>query len=219
MKFSIPVRISTLAVLGSDAVWRCSAIPPNLLRSLGAGDLRFGPSHRPRARRLDGNQEEEGPGECRLPKDATDADGGEAAGANLFAGAEGGPPAGDKRLQVCDVLGGLDVVRLRSLDTRALFAGAVEDAELVREYLAEALSNGAREGVDVLGALSASLDVDARNAAMGSNLTAGDTTVAAGLAWVDDRPGRRVDRFVSESNMPHSGDKVSRAAKAGVAPN
>ena len=171
----------------------CAAIPLDLLqRSLGNNHRHF-ESNKYADRRTTSKH-----GDCRLPTEPTTV------------GNDPNTNKNNKALKICDVLGGLDVTRLHSMDTRSLFSSAIEDVELLREYLTEATKNKARENADDLGDLESSLDYEARNAALGTNLTSLDTTVTAGLAWVDDRIDRRVERFVSGSpNMPHNGDKVS----------
>ena len=185
----------TLATLGIS-----HAIPHGVLQSSTSNPHLVGDRRRTTSKH----------GECRLPSDeesTSSSSGGTEEEEGIFSTAV----KNDKALKICDVLGGLDVTRLHSMDTRSLFSSAIEDVELMREYLTEATMNRAREDADVLGDLASSLDYEARNEALGTSFTSVDTTVTAGVAWVDDREDRRVGRFVSDSpNMPHNGDKVSR---------
>jgi len=120
-----------------------------------------------------------------------------------------------KDLKICDVLGGLDLTRLRSSEARALFKGAIEDVELIREYFSEALINGGlKGGLSNLSDLRATLDWKARN--MSSDLD----TLTAGLGYSDDRENRRIDRLTSSSeNNPFIGSKASDAAMMDVVSN
>ena len=185
-------------VLSNLLLWQsfCSAIPVEFLQSLGK-QHHVKHHHASRnARRTTSDH-----GECRLPKEADDASFFESSNINITTQTT-------KALKICDVLGGLDITRLYSLDTRSLFREAIEDVELVREYMTEAIISGAREFAPVLEDLANSLDFESR----ANNLTAADTTVTAGLAWVDDKIDRRMERYVSESrNMPHNGDKASHS--------
>jgi len=114
----------------------------------------------------------------------------------------------DKVYKICDVLGGLDVTRLVSSNTRNFFQGAVEDVELIREYVSLAATNkGIVGGMADLSKLSRTLDWKGRG------LNPEMTTLEAGLGWSDDRKTRSLDRFVSESsNKPLVGDKQSDMA-------
>lgn len=120
-----------------------------------------------------------------------------------------------KPLKICNILGGLDLTRLRSREARTLFQRAIEDVELIREYFSEAVTNGGiRGGLSDLSDLAATLDNQGRN------LSEVDTTLSAGLGYSDDRRSRRIDRLVSNStNQPFVGDKVSDAAMMDIVSN
>ncbi|CAB9510617.1 acid type B receptor subunit 2 [Seminavis robusta] len=120
-----------------------------------------------------------------------------------------------KALKICNVLGGLDLTRLRSSATRNLFSSAIDDVELIREYFSEAVGNGGlRDGMSQLDALEASLDWQARNTSTHAS------TVDAGLGYSDDRRDRRIDRLVSNStNGPFIGDKQADAIMMDVVSN
>jgi len=122
-----------------------------------------------------------------------------------------------KPLKICNVLGGLDLTRLRSSEARTLFQGAIDDVELVREYFAEAVTNGGlRGGLSQMQDLDATLDYEARNL----TLENASGTLAAGLGYSDDRYERRNDRLVSNStNLPFVGDKQADAAMMDVVSN
>ena len=115
------------------------AIPPTWLRSLGIAsrhplDTVANTSSRRRRRR-------------QAADDTTTAannTGGVATGT-----VSGGSSSGTKDLQICSVLGGLDVVRLRSSDLRSRFSGAIEDAEFMREHLSESATGGVEHSVRV----------------------------------------------------------------------
>lgn len=117
-----------------------------------------------------------------------------------------------KDYKICDVLGGLDVTRLVSRNARTFFASAIDDVELLREYLNE-VNTGQTDGMTrrisdfaTLQEMGQTLDWRARN------LTNGTTTVDAGLGYTDDRLDRRVDRYVSLLRGPLVGDKYSEFA-------
>jgi hypothetical protein len=120
-----------------------------------------------------------------------------------------------KDYKICSVTGGLDVARLVSSNTRSLFRSAIEDVELIREYISEAaLNRGIVGGLSDLDAMSGTLDWKSRGK------SPMDTTVTAGLAYCDDRVDRRVDRFVSLSdNQPFQGDKSADMALIDSASN
>lgn len=108
----------------------------------------------------------------------------------------------DKAFVICNVQGGLDVTRVVSSNARQIFGGAAEDVELMREYVSQAASNGGISGgFSDLGDLGRSLQWRRRG------LPRGTTTVDAGLGYVDDRPGRSMDRYASINNAPTVGDK------------
>ncbi|KAI2506326.1 hypothetical protein MHU86_8157 [Fragilaria crotonensis] len=111
----------------------------------------------------------------------------------------------NKSSKICDVLGGLDVTRFVSSHTRQVFRGAIEDVELIREYVSLAAANqGIVGGMSTLKALNNSLDWKGRG------LPQGTTTVGANLGYADDRSDRLVDRYVSLSDdQPLVGDKES----------
>ncbi|KAL3922564.1 MAG: hypothetical protein SGILL_002138, partial [Bacillariaceae sp.] len=109
-----------------------------------------------------------------------------------------------KELRVCSVPNLLDITRLRSRETRQIFSAAIEDVELIREYYTEAMFNqGIVGGMSDLVELAYSYDWLGRG-------TIPMTTVEAGLGWVDDREGRRMERYISTSdNQPSVGTKQS----------
>jgi hypothetical protein len=108
----------------------------------------------------------------------------------------------DKNYKICDVLGGLDVTRLVSRNARTFFTAAIDDVELLREFLNEATGHQTRTSD------FASLDMMAQTLDwQGRNLTNGTTTLEAGLGYTDDRRDRRIDRFVGLLREPLVGDK------------
>mmetsp|Transcript_24207 Transcript_24207/g.39516 ORF Transcript_24207/g.39516 Transcript_24207/m.39516 type:complete len:1286 (+) Transcript_24207:228-4085(+) len=111
-----------------------------------------------------------------------------------------------KELRVCSVPNILDITRLRSRETRAIFSAAIEDVELMREYFAEAMYNqGLQGGLSTLDGLAQSFDWEGRG--LGA-LFEEMTTIEAGLGWVDDRPDRRMERYMATtSSQPIVGTK------------
>jgi uncharacterized protein len=107
---------------------------------------------------------------------------------------------------ICSLTGGLDITRLASATIRNFFRTALEDVELIREYISEAaINDGLQGGFSNLTAMSRSLDRTARNlTANESNVT---TTLQAGLGYTEDRADRRVVCFVSLANAPLAGAK------------
>jgi hypothetical protein len=120
-----------------------------------------------------------------------------------------------KAYKICTVRGGLDVARLVSSNTRSLFRSAIEDVELIREYISEAAYNGGLAGgLSDLDGLAATLDWQARN------MSSAETTVSAGLGYSDDRPNRHVERYVSTAaNEPFVGTKALDMALVDSASN
>jgi len=114
----------------------------------------------------------------------------------------------DKSFKICSVLGGLDITRFVSSNTRSFFGGAIDDVEFIREFVSEAATNGAiRGGMSDLTEMAATIDLLARGYD-NDNTTNIQTTVDAGLGYVDDRIDRRIERFVSLSaNSPFVGTK------------
>ena len=110
----------------------------------------------------------------------------------------------EKSFKICNVLGGLDITRLVSSNTRNFFKGAIEDVELIREVVSESATNGGiTGGLSDLAQMNATLDWSDRN------LTDGTRTVGAGLGYTDDRKNRRMERFISlAQNEPFIGDKA-----------
>jgi hypothetical protein len=89
-----------------------------------------------------------------------------------------------------------------SSSARQFFQGAIEDVELIREYVSQAAAyGGIAGGFSDLNAISHSLQWRVRG------MPRGTTTVDAGLGYVDDRPDRLIDRYVSVNNQPLVGDK------------
>lgn len=108
----------------------------------------------------------------------------------------------DKSFKICSVLGGLDITRLVSSNTRSFFGGAIEDVELIREFVSTAaMQQGIVGGLSDFDQISQTLDWEARG------FDSPTTTVEAGLGVVDDRIDRDMERFVSFSNEPLVGDK------------
>ena len=112
-----------------------------------------------------------------------------------------------KALKICSIAGGLNIARLVSSDTRNLFRDALEDVELIREYMSEAAYNrGIAGGLHDLDALKETLNWEKRG------LSSNETTVTAGLGYSDDRPDRRLERYVGLANEPFVGTKESDMA-------
>jgi hypothetical protein len=126
-----------------------------------------------------------------------------------------GTSSSNKAYKICTVSGGLDVARLVSSNTRSLFRSAIEDVELIREYISEAAYNGGLAGgLSDLDGLAATLDWQSRN------MSPAETTVSVGLGYTDDRSDRHVDRFVSASpNQPFVGTKALDMALVDSASN
>ena len=115
---------------------------------------------------------------------------------------------GDRSFKICSVLGGLDVMRLVSSSTRSFFGGAIEDVEMIREFVSEAITNkGIRGGLSNLAELNQTLDWVSRD-----EYEVKTTTLEAGLGYSDDRIDRRIDRFVGVTNKPLVGDKETDMA-------
>ena len=112
-----------------------------------------------------------------------------------------GSGTADKAYKICNVLGGLDVTRFVSRDARAFFAGAIDDVELIREVISEVATNGGVGDRMTLDELSHSLDRSGREAANKSLPVDIETTVEAGFAYVDDRPDRRMEVYVSLAEL------------------
>jgi len=123
--------------------------------------------------------------------------------------------AADKTLKICSITGGLDIARLFSSNTRNFFRSAIEDVELIREYISESAVNGGISGFHDLSAMAATLDREAR----GLNPFVASNTVNAGLGYTDDRADRRVERYVSLNNEPLVGDKAADIAMIDSASN
>lgn len=112
-----------------------------------------------------------------------------------------------KEKKICNILGGLDLTRLRSFQTLSLFKDGIEDVELMREVVTKSMYNGGLAGgLSNLDELSSTLDTLARG--LSPNIT---TTLSAGLGWVDDRADRRIERQVTTPNQPFVGDKQADA--------
>ena len=107
----------------------------------------------------------------------------------------------DKAYKICNVMGGLDVTRFVSRDARAFFAGAIDDVELIREVISEVATNGGVGDRMTLDELSHSLDRSGREAANKSLPVDVATTVEAGFGYVDDRPDRRMEVYVSLAEL------------------
>ena len=117
-----------------------------------------------------------------------------------------------KSLKICSVSGGLDIARLFSSSTRSFFSSAIDDVELIREYISEATVNGGIQGFHDMEAMLQTVDWKARN------LTSG-VAAKEKLGFVDDRVDRRVERFVSLVNEPLAGDKATDIAMIDSASN
>jgi hypothetical protein len=112
-----------------------------------------------------------------------------------------------KDLKICSVANGLDLTRLRSFMTRAMFRDAMEDVELMREYVTEAMYNdGLRGGLSTLKELAATCDWKERG------LPPNSTTLDADIGWADDRVDRRLDRHVGIPDEPLVGTKQTDMA-------
>jgi hypothetical protein len=112
-----------------------------------------------------------------------------------------------KHLKSCTVSGGLDIARFYSSNLRNLFRGALEGVEFIRKYFSEAAYNqGIAGGLYDLEALTQTLSWQNRN------MTPADTTLTAGLGYVDDRSDRRMERYVGLVNEPFLGTKASDMA-------
>jgi hypothetical protein len=107
----------------------------------------------------------------------------------------------EKDYKICDVLGGLDVTRLVSRNARTFFTSAIDDVELMREYLNEATGYQQTREFASLEEMALTLDWNGRN------LPNGTTTIDAGLGYTDDRRDRRIDRFVSLLGEPMVGNQ------------
>jgi serine/threonine protein kinase len=109
----------------------------------------------------------------------------------------------DEAFKICNVLGGLDVARYVSSNARNIFQEAIEDIELIREYVGQAaLNEGIVGGFSDLDDMNHSLDWEGRSVSQGS------TTVDAGLGFVDDRSERTLERYVAfDTQQPLVGNK------------
>ena len=69
------------------------------------------------------------------------------------------------------------------------FSGAIdtEDSKFMRDYLSEFAMNCVQERRNIVLELTTTLDNEAQDEALGTNLTADDTMLTAGLGWVDQR--------------------------------
>mmetsp|Transcript_25785 Transcript_25785/g.76132 ORF Transcript_25785/g.76132 Transcript_25785/m.76132 type:complete len:1240 (-) Transcript_25785:267-3986(-) len=114
----------------------------------------------------------------------------------------------DKSYKICSVLGGLDVTRFVSYNTRKFFEGVIEDVELMREFVSEAAVNGGIVGgLHTLTGLEDTLDWRARGFSQPTS------TVEAGIGYADDRPDRRMERLVVPyADEPFVGDKQTEMA-------
>ena len=87
-----------------------------------------------------------------------------------------------KALKICNILGGLDLTRLRLSEGCTLFQGAIEDVELIQKYMAKATANkGLRGGLPQLSNLAKTLDWKARD------ITMAHDTVSADLGYSDNQ--------------------------------
>ena len=119
----------------------------------------------------------------------------------------------EKSLKICSISGGLDIARLYSSYTRRFFSGAIEDVELIREYISEAAQNGGIQGFHDIKDMARTVDWKARN------LTKSAAADPQNLGYVDDRRDRRVERYVSLQNEPFAGDKAADMAMIDSASN
>ena len=116
-------------------------------------------------------------------------------------------PSSEPNRQICSVQNGLEVLRVVSSATIGVFRTALQDVELMRELASESMDNGGVEwGFATLEDLAATLDWQARG------LNSSMTTLDAGLGYTDDRPDRRIDRYVSLLNEPLVGTKETDMA-------
>ena len=114
-----------------------------------------------------------------------------------------------KPFKICSVLGGLDITRLVSSNSRSFFQSAIEDVELIREFVGVAAitGKGIRGGISTLQGLEQTLDW------RGRGFEERITTVQANLAYVDDRPDRTMERFVAiNTDKPLVGDQETDLA-------
>ena len=128
----------------------------------------------------------------------------------------------EKSFKICSVLGALDVTRFISRDAQSFFAGAIEDIELIREVISENASNGGVGHRMTLAELNTTLDRHGRGYDDDDSI---QTTLEAGLGYVDDRPDRRIDLWVSLFNLGakatrqsyyNSTDKVDASAELAI---
>ena len=129
----------------------------------------------------------------------------------------------EKGNQICSLSGGLNAVGIMGSILRVAFQSALQDVEFIREFLQESARNHNEmyqlhphndsslqqlrpqsmiRGMS-LEELALTLDVEARNYSS-SNTT---TTVEAGLGYSDDRPDRRIERYVGLIHEPLVGTK------------
>jgi hypothetical protein len=112
----------------------------------------------------------------------------------------------NKSRRICSVQSGLELTRLTSIETRTIFQGAMEDIELLREYVTESMTHGGDDLANgfpfqTLNDLAATLDWQARG------YSTPQTTIQAGLGYVNDQKDRRVDLYISLMNKPKVGNK------------
>ncbi|KAL7543254.1 hypothetical protein ACHAXR_012560, partial [Thalassiosira sp. AJA248-18] len=120
-----------------------------------------------------------------------------------------GQERGDKSYKICSLEGGLATTRYISRDTQSFFSGAIDDVELIREVISATASNGGVGHRITLAELNATLDKQGRGYCDSEDSCSESiqTTVEAGLGYVDDRPDRNIDVWVGLLNL---GEKTTR---------
>jgi hypothetical protein len=113
-------------------------------------------------------------------------------------------PMPNKDYVICVEGEGLEVTKLTSVQARGLFAASIQDVEFLRESLVEAAQYDGTTGFYQLDKLAQSLDWKGRG------LPPNTTTLEVFKSYVDDRPNRRIERWLSLNTMgPLVGDKQS----------
>ena len=113
-----------------------------------------------------------------------------------------------KVYKICSVLGGLDVTRYVSAHTRQLFQGAIEDVELIREYVSQSASerNNKAKPYD-MDKMAHTFQWKRRG------FDSPTTSIEAGQGYVDDSPDRSIEAcFLQNKNHPLVGTQASDMA-------
>ena len=121
---------------------------------------------------------------------------------------------GDKTYKICSVPGGMDMTRFISQDARHFFAGAIEDVELIREVISTTADHGGVGHRMTLAELNSTLDRVGRGycddeATCNSTV---QTTLEAGLQYVDDRPDREIDFYIGTYGLINDLNSVAELA-------